>query len=165
MVTLLRGKRSRRGQLRVIEAVLAASIIFVVFSATTFLIYPSRIWVLSEKADLNVLGYNLLHQMVESGVIEETVEGNETVSGSRLKTVIHGFLPSMTYFELTIYQCAEAEDGVGVTLQRRGEPISNAPPDTFGRSAEVSSTSMVYTSKSGNIYYLVLVMARGGESG
>jgi len=165
MVTLLRGKRARRGQLRVIEAVLAASIIFVVFSATTFLIYPSRIWAPSETADLDVLGYNLLHQMVESGVIEETVEGNETLSGSRLKTVIRDFLPSMTYFELTVFKCVEGGDGVGVTLQRRGEPVSNAPPEAFGRSAEVSSTSTFYTSKSGNIYYLVFVMARGGESG
>lgn len=165
MVTLLRGKRARRGQLRVIEAVLAASIIFVVFSATTFLIYPSRIWVLSEKTDLTVLGYNLLHQMVESGVIEETVEGNETLSGPHLKTVIRGFLPSMTYFELTIFKCVEDEDGVSVILQRTGEPISNAPHETFEMSAEVSSTSTFYTSKSGNIYYLLFVMARGGESG
>ena len=155
--------KARKGQLRILEAVIASVVIFIVFSASTFLIYPSRVWVPQEKADLDRLGYNLLSRLAESGTIEITVEKYEPgLREVHLKTVIYRSLSSITYFNLTVFRCVDEADGVRVDLQHEIS-VSNAPHEAFAKSTGVSSTTMIYTSKEGDIYYLVLVLARGRE--
>ena len=157
--------KARKGQLRIFEAVIATIIIFTVFSTSIFLIYPSRVWVLQEKADLDRLGYNLLHRLAESGTIENTVERyGPGFCEVHLKTVVYRSLPPLTYFNLTVFRCVKEADGVRVGL-RYDTSVSNASPEVFAKSTEVSSTTMIYSSKQGNIYYLVLVLAREGEGG
>jgi hypothetical protein len=162
--------KARSGQSRILEAVIAAAIIFIVFSASMFLIRASDVKILQERADLDRLGYNVLHRLVESGIIEKTLESWPSGSGfaeAILKTAVQRSLPSKIYFNLEIFNCTERvsaenpEDKI-VRLEPLPYDVSNAPPELFAKSLEVSSTSLIYTSKRGNIYHLVLVLARAG---
>lgn len=156
--------KTRKGQSRILEAVIAAVIIFIAFSVSMFLIRASDVKVLQERADLDRLGYNVLHRLVESGTIEETLEEPLDIGfgGALLQTTVQRSLPATTYFNLTIFNCTESSQGLWVELRPLPLSINNTSADSFTKSLEVSSTSMTYTSKIGNIYYLVLVLARAG---
>jgi len=152
--------RSRKGQSRILEAVIAAVIIFIVFSVSLYFIRASNITVLQERADLDRLGYNTLHRLVESGTIEATIE--KRIDAAFVKTIIEKSLPSATYFNLTIFICSDQGSWVVLEPHPSYPLISNAPEDAFVKSMEVSSTNMIYTSKRGGIYQLVLILARAG---
>jgi len=162
MVMLFNGLlRARKGQSRILEAVIAAVIIFIVFSVSMFLIRASDVRVLQERADLDRIGYNALHRLVESGTIETTIEKYGSGFGEvYLKTVVQESLPSTMYFNLTIFNCVDK--GSWVELDNRRWVSNTSDPKSFAKSLEVSSTNMIYTSKKGNIYHLVLVLARAG---
>ena len=155
-------RKARKGQSRLVESILAALIIFAVFSVAVYLVTSTKLWTVHERGDLDRAGYNLLHTLAESRVIEQTVEQNRT---SSLKILVQRFVPPMTYFDLTIYNITTAQDGITMNMTALPEtPITNADsPDSFTRSSEVSSTTFIYTSRQGNIYYIVLKLARGGE--
>lgn len=154
--------RVNRGQIRMFEAVVATIIIFVAFSASVFLMSPSRLWQVYEKEYLDRLGYNILHNLAETRAIESVLRANNPgIIKSRLEMIIKGIVPLLTYYNLTILKCATFEDG-SFGLQRLIS-ISNASPEVFGQMPEVSSTMMVYTTSNRETYYLVLVLAKGSE--
>lgn len=160
-------QKAHRGQARILEAVIAAVIIFIVFSVAIFLIRASETRVLQERADLDRLGYNVLHTLAESGTLEATIETDEGVSN--LMTVVQRSLPSQTYFKLTIFNCEENPYDKTLVELDPTITISNTPADSFANSLEVSSTSMIYTSRiynitstTYNIYNVELVLTRGG---
>jgi len=145
-----------KGQARIFEAVIASVVVFLAFSTASYLIYASESILAQEAVDLNRLSYNVLHRIVESGVIEETVEEDLQNGVSHLKIVVQGLLPAGVYFNLTIYNCTGS-----LTQPYSGSlNIGNAPTGVFAESEEVISTSTMYTSKRGNIYYLVLKLTR-----
>lgn len=151
---------SDRGQSRILEAVIAATIILMSFAAAYFLINVSNVKVLQEREDLDRLGYNTLHRLVESGVLEQTIEMR--IQADFFKTIIQKFLPTETYFNLTIFICSDRGSIIKLEPHPSYPPISNAPKDAFINALETSSSSLIYTSKSGNIYYIVLILARVG---
>ena len=154
--------KARKGQSRILEAAIAAVIIFIVFSVSVFLVRTSDVRVLQERADLDRLGYNVLHRVVESGTIEKIWENPLSIGFRKalLQTAVQNSLPSTTYFNLTVFRCVEEADGrVGLQYETS---VNNTSVDSFTNSLEVSSTNMIYTSKSGNIYHLVLALARAG---
>lgn len=146
--------------MRILEAVAAALIIFVVFSAATFLNRASDVKVLQERSDLDRLGYNILSGMIESGTIEATVENS--TSTLQLQVYVQRSLPISTFFNLTIIKMID-DDQNGWINQTEPITLSNAPNSAFTKSLEVSSTPTVYTSKRGNIYFITLILARAGE--
>lgn len=154
--------KTRKGQSRILEAVIGAVIIFIVFSVATFLIRASDVKVLQERGDLDRLGYNVLNRIVESGTIESLVEVPRW--DIVLRTAVQKSLPSTIYFNLTVFNCINNPiDNLLIKLDYVTS-VSNASPEAFTKSKEVSSTTMIYTSKNGNVYYLVLVLARAGEA-
>lgn len=163
VIARLRGRRKRdKGQMRILETVIAAAIIYVVFSASFFLIRSSETVTSQEIVDLNKLGYNLLHRIIESGTIEETLEsGSETGGGTDyLKVVVHRFLPTGVFFNLTVYRCSQ---NLSEPPFEQSWTISNAQSEDLMKLKEIAHASTVYTSKTGNIYYLVLNIARAGQ--
>lgn len=146
--------------MRILEAVVAALIIFVVFSAATFFIRSSDVKVLQERADLDRLGYNVLSGMIESGTVEATLE--TSFSPVQLQAYLQRTLPISTFFNLTIVKMA-ADDQSGWVNQTSIVTLSNVPSAGFTGSLEVSSTPTVYTSKAGYTYFITLVLARAGE--
>ena len=160
MRSLLHGRNAKRGQARILEAVIASAIIFLVFSVATFLTGASSQQI-QEKSDLDRLGYNVLSRLVESGTMEKTLENNPgdlTLVRAQLNTFLQTALPSATLFKLTISEYSLTRDWVVL-----GSPIVlNNFPSSIENTLEVSSTPMVYTSHSGKIYSITLVLARSG---
>jgi hypothetical protein len=145
-----------KGQARTLEAVIASVIVFLAFSTASYLIYASENILAQETVDLNRLSYNVLHRIVESGVIEETVEEDPQNGIDHLKMVVQELLPAGVYFDLTVYNCT----GNPTQPYSGSLNISNAPAEVFAESEEVTSTSIIYTSRRGNIYYLILKLTR-----
>lgn len=150
---------SRRGQSRILEAVVAAAIIFMVFSVSSFLLRASDVRVLQERGDLDRLGYNVLQRLLESGAFGEIMgryDSQPELAELHLKDALQRALPKSIYFNMTIAQC----DGLTLTTL----PIN--PRNIHGESAsnqlEVSSTSLIYTSRDGRIYLLTLILMREG---
>ena len=158
-----RSHRKRRGIVRVIEVLLAAAALFIAFTTSIFLTSTSRINVLQEHADLDRVGQNTLLRLAESGVIDSTVfsSGNATTfDRSVLQNTITEALPPLTYYYLTIYGDTNSSNFPSFTLQIGN--VSNTSQDSFSNTSEVSSSSFMYTSSSGEIYYIVLALARVG---
>jgi len=157
--------KSPSGQTRILEAVIAAVIIFTVFSAATFMIQTSDVKVVQERSDLDRLGYNVLSNLMESGVVETTetdptYQNNATLRDIYLRTALQSYLPITIYFQFTLFICTDQT--TYVKLQTVTDNVTNAPLQLFTNSTEVSSTDTIYTSKNGNVYYTVLLLARAG---
>jgi hypothetical protein len=149
--------RANSGFARILETVVAATIIFIVFTASSFFINSSQTKAVQERTDLDRLGYNVLSRLTESGTIEATIENTPPLT-VQLKAYLQHSLPSSLFFNLTIMNRPSNQDE-WVNLHS----LSNSDYSSFSNSLEVSSTPMIYTSKNGNIYYLVLVLANAGE--
>ncbi|MEM2587766.1 MAG: hypothetical protein QXV23_05645 [Candidatus Bathyarchaeia archaeon] len=147
------------GQMRIIEAVIAATLMFIVFTAAFFMLFSSEKFFRQEAIDLNRLAYNVLHRLAESGVIETAIDKSQS---AMLASALQSLLPQNVYFNLTIYE----RDGSGqgwIPVNLDGKPyVSNASGGVFERLSEVASASITYTSKNGKIYYLSLVLTRAG---
>lgn len=152
--------RQRKAQMRVLETIIAAAIIYVVFSAAFFLIRSSESVVSQETVDLNKLGYNLLHRIVESNTIEETIEKQPQNGTDNLKLVVQRLLPTGLFFNLTVYNCT---GDLSATPFGQSWSVSNAPADEIIKSKEVAHASTIYTSKTGNVYYVIINIARAGQ--
>jgi len=154
--------RDSKGFSRILEVVIAAVIIFVVFSVTTFLIQTSDVRTVQERADLDRTGYNVLTGIIESGVIEN-IETSSTLNvANYLRTIIQSSLPPTVYFSFSVSNCTDKTTYVTVELVD-GSSVTNCPSEIFVNSNEVSSTDLIYTSKNGNVYRAVLLLTRAGE--
>ncbi|MEM2714814.1 MAG: hypothetical protein QXL45_03755 [Candidatus Bathyarchaeia archaeon] len=147
--------RLRLGQARIIEAVMAAILIFIAFTAAFFMLFSSEKFFKQETVDLNRLAYNVLHSLAESGIIDEVINETEINAERKLMGALQSLLPQNIYFNLTVYETA--------SWSRVLSPISNAPPDVFEESGEVASAGITYTSKRvKKTYYLNLKLTRAG---
>ena len=156
--------KNHAGQARILEAIIAAVIIFIVFSVATFLVQTSDVRVLQERSDLDRLGYNVLNNLMESGTVE-TIETSSayqiaTQRDLYLRTAVQSLLPVNIYFNLTLFNCTDMT--TYVQLRTVTNNVANALPILFANSTEVSSTDMIYTSKNGNVYHAILLLARAG---
>lgn len=144
-------KKPSSGQARILEAVIAAILMFITFSAAFFMLFSSERVFKQEAVDLNRLAHNILHRLAESDVIDEALKDGEADAG-KLMSAIQSLLPQNIYFNMTIS---------GGDLS---QPISvsNAPQNIFEESGEVASASIIYTSKRGLIYWLTLKLTRAG---
>jgi hypothetical protein len=169
MTTKRRWSKSNTGQARILEAVVAATIVFLVFSASSILINGSRVTATQERADLNILGYNVLSRLTEAGTIEATIEKaslpftQNSLEVIELKASLQNSLPSSIFFSLTITNNTKTNDGSQTAGQQL--TVGNAEAVSFSASTDVSSTPLIYTSKSGSIYFIVLVLANVGGQG
>jgi len=151
--------RDRRGQFRAVEATVAAFIIFFSFIAANYLIRNSRAWTVSRSEDLSMLGYNLLHSLDVTGVLNGTVSSGRSGWERGLDFAIETFLPSTAYYNLTVYKADLNEvttSGVADLEPWNSLKITNTDPDTFARSPEVISIQYLFTSSKGEVFLLVL---------
>lgn len=152
-------KKSNAGVTRILEAIIAASIILIAFSAAAFFVSDPKTAVAQDRTDLDRVGYNVLSKLTESGTIETTIE-QTTPKTIALKAFIQNSLPSTMLFNLTVSKSQQGSSGITFDT-----PIivSNIDDYSLSQSLAVSSTPLMYTSKSGSIYYLVLMLANPGQ--
>lgn len=148
--------RANLGYARILETIVAAAIIFIVFSVSSFLVNSSQINAVQERTDLDRLGYNVLSRLTESGVIEATIEKTPSLT-IQFKAYLQNSLPSSIFFNLIIKTRSPGQEG-----WESLPAVNNTDPSSFSNSLEVSSTPMIYTSKSGKTYSLILNLAKAG---
>jgi hypothetical protein len=133
--------------------------LFTSFTAALFLTSTSHNNALQVHSDLDRVGHNVLVRLAESGVIDSTVSGT-TVDEPILQNVLTSALPPLVYYSLEIFNTTKGVDTIPTNHQIG--TVTNAEPDSFRSTPEVSSTSFMYTTPSGEIYYLVLVLTKAG---
>lgn len=150
----MRTIRNTKGQMRVIETILAS---FIIFSALTFVnifaVLPSS--PKYETSDLEKMGHNVLHDLDEQGLLSRFVY-NET-EWEELALALTIFLPPDVYFDLTIY------DRQG-TIKNPNFPIRyGAPDEVFTASNSTASVSYILPGQQAeyNPRILVLQLVRG----
>ncbi len=149
-------RRSREGQMRILEAVIATTVLLVAFTAFYFMLYSSVKFFKQEAVDLNRLSYNALMHLAESGIVERALSGDAQAGGAMLLRALQVLLPSNVFFNLTIVNITDASSREVVVS------VSNAVPAIFEGPSEVASATTTYTSSEGKIYMLVLRLALVG---
>lgn len=158
--------RDSKGQLRVIEAVLAVMIIFTTFTAAAYLLKAHRTWATRDIEELEKTGYNVLQRLAESGALEATVGDSHSGWEIHLKLLLETILPPSVYYNLTVFvSCYKS--GTATLAPYNGQVITNSlGVNDFSGSPEIASVTYVYTSYyKERIYVLYLQLATGGETG
>ncbi|HEY9754161.1 MAG TPA: hypothetical protein V6C97_03245, partial [Oculatellaceae cyanobacterium] len=94
-------RTSNKAITRILETIIAATIILVAFSAASFFMSNPKTAAVQDRTDLDRLGYNVLSKLVESGTIEATVE-QTPAAYVELKAFVGNSLPSSMLFNLTV---------------------------------------------------------------
>ena len=133
----MRTIRNTKGQMRVIETILAS---FIIFSALAFVnifaVLPSS--PKYEASDLEKMGHNVLHDLDEQGLLSRFVYNEAEWEELTLALTI--FLPPDVYFNLTIY------DLQGV--RNKDFPIRYGSPVVFTASNSTASVSYIIPGQS-----------------
>jgi len=154
--------KDSKGQLRVIEAVLATIIIFTTFASATYLLKSHRTWATRHSEELEKIAYNVMQRLAESGALEATVGDSHPGWELHLKLLLETVLPPSVYFNLTVL-VSRYQLGTATLAAYNGEAITNGNSDSFAKSPEVASSTYIYTCEKAKIYVLVLQLATGGE--
>lgn len=158
-------KRARRGQFRIIELVLAVSMVVTVILLVMHFTRPMRSAYLREVGDLRRLAYNLLNNFAEAGVFERilaaALSGDEGWEG-RMRMLVSSSLPPGIVFKMKIYHVKIYADGKIELQPLDSGAISNVNPETKLMEAESVHYTHVCTrdpdSVRGEILYIVLVI-------
>ena len=91
--------KNNRGQMRVIETIIASFIIVAALAfVSTFAVSPTSLGY--EMTDLEKTGYSVLHDLDQQGLLTPLVYGGKW---NDLRTILKLTLPNDLYFNLTIY--------------------------------------------------------------
>jgi len=149
----MRTIRNTKGQMRVIETILAS---FIIFSALAFVnifaVLPSS--PKYEASDLEKMGHNVLHDLDEQGLLSRFVYNEK--EWKELALVLTIFLPPDVYFDLTIYDRQGA-------IKNPNFPIRYGAPQVFTASNSTASVSYIIPGQQAeyNPRILVLQLVRG----
>lgn len=142
--------KNNKGQMRVIETILAASIILSAVSfAGMFAVRPTS--PTYEITDLEKMGYSALHDLDQQGVLSSLVYSGKW---SDLRTVLKITIPVDIYFDLTIYTL----DSDGVWSKLNGEQIMYGDSGTFSEAKNIASVTYSLVGVAGNYNPRILVL-------
>lgn len=137
--------RVRKGQVRLVEAILAVLILLAGMVLASNMTRPVRSIYLRETSDLRRLAYNLLNDFAIAQVYENiVVKGNFTGEDweSQMRLFISANLPPDVAFNLDVYELRMLEDCI-VWMKLNRRPISNV--EDFQNSRIVEAESVTYT--------------------
>lgn len=121
----------RRGQMRVVEAIMASLIIvFAVAFIDLFAVTP--VSPKYESGELEKIGFNVLRDLDEERLLGRFVNNGEWVN---LTSALAASLPTEVYFNLTVY------DGSGRVVNT--QPVGYGTSRVFADSAYVASVTYV----------------------
>jgi len=135
----MRKTRNRKGQMRIIEAILASFVIFfaVVF-INTFAVTPSS--PTYETSELEKLGHNVLHDLDDQRLLARFVYNEEWKNLTAALTVC---LPPDVYFNLTIYELKVDVSEVKLVVVNDNAPIYYGNPKVFETASSVASVTYI----------------------
>lgn len=160
----------RKGVTRIIELVLAASMVVATIMFVIVFTRPIRSVYMREVSDLRRLAYNVLDNLAEAGaferVLESALRGDVGWEG-RLRFLISTSVPHGILFQMEVYYISFGTGASGFELVRLDKGgVTNADPGIAFAEAE----SVLYTyvcvrdpdSMRGRVFYFVLVVGYAG---
>jgi len=151
---------SKKGQFRIIEALISSIIVIIAFIAAVQLQQLPRIWVMREKSDLEEMGFNILTYLAEKGVLERVIRPDNEDWEKDMCLVLKILLPPMLYFNMSVFEIKVSENGTVFIEPVNDDLITNTPREGSERVPEMVSVTYVYTTKTGRIYLIVLSLTR-----
>jgi hypothetical protein len=125
-------RRDQKGQLRIIEALIAVLILLSAFTVSTYL---SSTYIVTRKIDLDKLGQNVISCLDDTGVILTLLEEGE-LSHGELSRYLETLLPKEIYYNITL---------ISSFTNQTITTLSNFPPVEESYRADVSSRKRVVT--------------------
>ena len=158
----MRAKRGRTGQIRIIEAALAAMIMLFAIVATNQFVRNPRLIMTGRSGTLRSIAYNTLYRLADLGILGNTLSKGGENWELDIKIVLATLLPSTVYYNLTVYAFPDPANPSAYVAYNR-LPISNSQsPLAFTQTPEVSSATYLYVTTNSRIYILRLQIAEGG---
>jgi len=106
------------------------------------------------------MGYNVLHSLSVTGVLDNIVASGKIGWEQDLKFVLDALLPSTSYYNMSVYKVLSSETQEVGLSKLNSVKITNAESGSaFIYSPEVISVSYLFTSMKGDVYLLVLQLA------
>jgi len=161
----------RRGQVRVVEAVLATFIVVAVILMVMAFTRPLKSVYIRETTDLRRLAYNLLNDMATAGVYERTVGRALVNPGDRswaddLRLLISSTIPPELVYNMTVYRFGFNLQTGRVEFNYLGS-VANADFSSI-RLYESESVTYTYVATGdpdrvrGSVIYIVLTVGFAG---
>jgi hypothetical protein len=156
-------RRDRAGQVRIIEAALAAIIMLAALTTVNQFIRNPRLIMASRSGPLRSIAYNALYRLDDTGVLDNTLGKGEVNWESDIKIVLATLLPSTVYYNLTVYAFPDPANPSAYVAYNRLQ-ISNSANSTFAftNTPEVSTATYLYVTGALKIYLLRMQIAEGG---
>ena len=159
----------RRGVARIVELVLATSMVVATIMLMMAFTRPIRSVYVRETSDLRRLAYNVLDNFAEAGVFERVLEPalrGEAGWEGRLRFLVSTNLPPGVLFRMEVYSVSVGADGkVALTRLDKGG-VANAESSIAFREAESVQYTYVCVhdpdTMRGRLFYFVLVVGYAG---
>lgn len=158
----------RKGVTRIIELVLATSMVVATILFVMAFTRPIRSVYLRETSDLRRLAYNVLENFAEAGVFERVLEsalGGDAGWEGRLRFLLSTSLPPGVLFRMEVYNVSVGADEIKFARLDKGG-ISNADPGVAFKEAESAYYTYVCVrdpdSMRGRVFLFVLVVGYAG---
>ncbi|MBO3809533.1 MAG: hypothetical protein FGF50_08075 [Candidatus Brockarchaeota archaeon] len=137
-----------RGQMRIVEALLASGIIAVAMWSMINLTRAPDPYSAKVKSEAEKYCYDFLMSLADREVYDEVIFNSTGVRQGwegLMKNVLNALLPANTLYNMTIYNMSQKGDIVEV--EPLGESISNASPDDFRLAKESAGADITYTTR------------------
>ncbi len=149
-----------RGQMRVMEALLASGIIAVAMWSMINLTRSPDPYSAKARNELEKYCYDFLMSLADKEVFDEVVFNSTGVRPEwegLMKNMLNAFLPANTLYNMTIYNMSRKDDGV------EEEPLGsvfNASPEDFRLAKEAAGADVTYTTRRRWVFKIHLELAR-----
>lgn len=159
----------RRGQVRLIELVIAVFMVVAVIVMVMHFTRPLRSVYLREVSDLRRLSYNLLQNLADAGAFDRVVAGafsGDATWEGRMRMLISSSLPPGVVFYMEVYSIIVDENGSVRTQRLDSGGITNMKPGASLAESESIQYTYVCTrdpdTMRGRVLYIVLVVGYAG---
>ncbi len=137
-----------RGQMRIVEALLASGIIAVAMWSMINLTKSPDPYSAKVKSEAEKYCYDFLMSLADREVYDEVIFNSTGVRQGwegLMKNVLNALLPANTLYNMTVYNMSQKGDIVEV--EPLGESISNASPDDFKLAKDAAGADITYTTR------------------
>jgi len=155
-----------KGQMRVVEALLASGVIVVAMVMMIMLIRAPDPYSAKSKNELSRYCYDFLMTLAEEEVFDRAIFDSTGIRGDwqgRLKNMLNAFIAPTIIYNMTLYNMTWVKDSNNDEMftQVLLGSVSNASPEDFKLTNFVVSADLTYTTRKNWVLKIHLELARG----
>ncbi|MEM2173303.1 MAG: hypothetical protein QXS66_08745 [Thermoproteota archaeon] len=159
---------NNKGQMRVVEALLASGIIVIAMIMTISLTRAPNPYSAKSRVELEKYSYDFLMSLAEQEVFDKVIFKSENVRDDwegLMKNVLNALLPPNILYNMTVYNMTEVRIEIGgtnttIVVHKPLGTVSNASPDDFKFVEEAAGADITYTTRRRWVLKIHLELAR-----